>query len=67
MAGDVYLDDGQHYALSAKFWRDYKGQTIDFSNEEDDRLAETQKLRDAAEVARQWQAEQAGTNDDRNS
>jgi hypothetical protein len=21
--GDVYLDDGQHYALSEKFWRDY--------------------------------------------
>lgn len=21
--GDVYLDDGQHYALAEKFWRDY--------------------------------------------
>lgn len=22
--GDVYLDDGQHYALAEKFWRDYR-------------------------------------------
>ncbi|MES2359997.1 MAG: hypothetical protein V4529_16780 [Gemmatimonadota bacterium] len=21
--GDVYLDDGQHYALAEKFWNDY--------------------------------------------
>lgn len=24
--GDVYLDDGQHYALAQKFWRDYEGE-----------------------------------------
>lgn len=23
MPGDVYLDDGQHYALASKFWLDY--------------------------------------------
>lgn len=23
MPGDVYIDDGQHYALSIKFWRDF--------------------------------------------
>lgn len=22
--GDVYLDDGQHYALAEKFWREYQ-------------------------------------------
>lgn len=51
MPGDVYLDDGQHYALAAKFWRDYQGQTIDWQEEEDNRLAETQKVRDAAIVS----------------
>lgn len=54
MPGDVYLDDGQHYALSAKFWRDYQGETINFTSEEDDRLAETQKVRDAKEEAEKW-------------
>jgi hypothetical protein len=26
--GDVYLDDGQHYALAEKFWRDYADEVI---------------------------------------
>lgn len=52
--GDVYLDDDQHYALSAKFWRDYQGQTICFTSEEDDRLAETQKIRDAKIELIKW-------------
>lgn len=54
MPGDLYLDDGQHYALSAKFWRDYQGQTICFTSEEDDRLAETQKIRDAEIELTKW-------------
>lgn len=28
--GDVYLDDGDHYALAAKFRKDWYGQTNDF-------------------------------------
>ncbi len=52
--GDEYLDDGQHYALSVKFWRDYQGQTINFSSKEDDRLAETQKMRDAKTELNKW-------------
>lgn len=52
--GDLYLDDGIHYALAAKFARDWRGQTIDWSYEEDDRLAETQKLRDAQEELIRW-------------
>ncbi len=43
MLDDVYLDDNQHYAIAAKFWRDYQGQTIRFVSELDNRLAETQK------------------------
>lgn len=54
MPGDLYLDDGQHYALAAKFWRDYQGQTICFSSEEDDRLAATQKIRDAKIELTKW-------------
>ncbi len=51
MPDDVYLDDGQHYAIAAKFWRDYQGQTIDWQEDEDNRLAETQKVRDTAIVS----------------
>lgn len=51
---DLYLDDGIHYALAAKFARDWRGKTIDWAYEEDDRLAETQKLRDAQEELLQW-------------
>ncbi len=54
MPGDLYLDDGEHYALSAKFWRDYQGRTIDFSSALDDRLAETQKVRDAKTELNAW-------------
>ena len=27
-AGDIYLDDGWHYAISRKYWRDYDEITI---------------------------------------
>ena len=54
--GDEYLDDGQHYAIAAKFWHDYQGQMINFSSEEDDRLAETQKVRDAETELSNWLA-----------
>ncbi len=30
MPGDIYLDDGDHYALAAKFRRDWAGQKNDF-------------------------------------
>lgn len=29
-SGDLYLDDADHYALSAKYAHDYQGQTIDW-------------------------------------
>lgn len=47
MDGDVYLDDGQHYALAAKFARDWQGQTVDWKYPEEWAAMDTQKLRDA--------------------
>ncbi len=52
--GDLYLDDSVHYALAAKFARDYRGELITTVYEEDDRLAETQKVRDAKEELDRW-------------
>lgn len=51
MPGDVYLDDGDHYALAAKFRRDWAGQTNDFPYPEEWAAMDTQKVRDAAEVS----------------
>lgn len=47
MPGDVYLDDGQHYALAAKFASDWQGRTIDWEYAIEWELMESQKLRDA--------------------
>lgn len=52
--GDLYLDDNAHYALAAKFARDWRGQTVDWVYEKDDALAETQKIRDAKEELEKW-------------
>ena len=54
--GDVYLDDGQHYALAMKFARDWE---MEWQGELDNRLAATQKLRDAEEELNRWLADQA--------
>jgi hypothetical protein len=45
--GDVYLDDGEHYALAAKFRRDWFGRVNDFPYPEEWAAMDTQKLRDA--------------------
>lgn len=47
LPGDVYLDDGEHYALAAKFRRDWYGQRNDFPYPEEWAAMDTQKLRDA--------------------
>lgn len=47
--GDVYLDDGDHYALAAKFRRDWQGQTNDFPYPAEWAAMDTQKVRDARE------------------
>ncbi len=47
LPGDVYLDDAQHYALAAKFRRDWKGQINDFPYSAEWAAMDTQKMRDA--------------------
>ena len=37
--GDIYIDDGFHYAISQKYWRDYD--EIDIVDEEHTRLIES--------------------------
>jgi hypothetical protein len=57
MPGDVYLDDAQHYALAAKFSRDWRGHPeVEYPIEW--ATMDTQKVRDAEEEAAKWQAEQ---------
>lgn len=46
--GDVYLDDADHYALAAKFRRDWHGQKNDIDYDVEWPAMDTQKLRDAA-------------------
>lgn len=52
--GDIYLDDGDHYALAAKFRRDWQGQANDFEYPEEWDAMDTQKLRDAETELRNW-------------
>ena len=54
MPGDVYLDDGDHYALAAKFCRDWQGETVSWSYPEEWAAMDTQKLRDAQEELQKW-------------
>lgn len=57
MPGDVYLDDSDHYALAAKFRRDWYGQTNDFPYPDEWAAMDTQKVRDASEEFSKWDAE----------
>lgn len=52
--GDVYLDDGDHYALAAKFSRDWTGQVAGWEYPEEWAAMDTQKLRDAKEELDRW-------------
>jgi hypothetical protein len=52
---DIYLDDGVHYALAAKFARDWQNhETIDWSYPEEWAAMDTQKLRGAEEELKEW-------------
>lgn len=53
MPGDVYLDDADHGALSAKFAQDWRGQP-DVEHPDVWAVMETQKLRDAREELVKW-------------
>lgn len=61
MPGDLYLDDGHHYALAAKFARDWYGETNTTVYTEEWAAMDTQKLRDAKEELERWLAEQEAT------
>ena len=59
--GDVYLDDGQHYALAAKFAQDWRGSLGADLPEypEEWAVMATQKVRDAREELEKRLAEGA--------
>ncbi len=48
--GDIYLDDGMHYALAAKFCRDWQGENVAWNYPREWALMDTQKLRDCRDV-----------------
>lgn len=52
--GDIYLDDSDHYALSAKFYFDWKGDKASPEYLEQWEIMESQKLRDAQEELLKW-------------
>lgn len=54
--GDVYLDDADHYALAAKFSRDWAGQEAGWPYPQEWAAMDTQKVRDAAEELATWLA-----------
>lgn len=56
MPEDLYLDDGQHYALAAKFAQDWQGQNVDWGYPAEWQAMESQKLRDAKEELDKWLA-----------
>lgn len=56
--GDVYLDDGDHYALAAKFAQDWCGQTVDWGYPDHWAAMLTQKRRDARGELLKWMEEQ---------
>lgn len=59
LPGDIYLDDGAHYALAAKFCRDWQGQMVDWAYPEEWAAMDTQKVRDAEVEHARWAAEAA--------
>ena len=45
--GDLYLDDGVHYALAAKFCKDWQGRTVDWKYPTEWAEMEKEKIRNA--------------------
>ena len=56
MPGDLYIDDGDHYALAAKFSHDYRDRNRTAMGEypEEWTAMSTQKVRDAKEEIEKW-------------
>lgn len=55
LPGDVYVDDGDHHALSAKFAQDWQGRTVKWGPYPEWEAMATQKLCDAYEEFRKWE------------
>ncbi len=58
--GDIYLDDGDHYALAAKFSRDWAGQVAGWEYPVEWAAMDTQKVRDAEAELNAWLASVVG-------
>lgn len=58
VSSDVYLNDEQHYALAAKFAKDWQGQFVDWTYEDLWNDMESQKQRDAQHELTLWLEEQ---------
>lgn len=56
MPGDIYLDDAEHGALSAKFADDWQGETIGWQYPAEWAEMAKHKLRDAVEELDKWLA-----------
>jgi hypothetical protein len=57
--GDLYLDDTIHYALAAKFAKDWQNhETINWQYPEQWAAMDTQKLRDAEQEIIEWNKNQ---------
>jgi hypothetical protein len=54
MQDDLYLDDAHHYALAAKFSRDWSGQVAGWPYPAEWAAMDTQKLRDAETELQKW-------------
>lgn len=67
LPGDVYLDDGDHHALSTKFGLDWRDMGFIDDPPVDPVVVEamaTQKVRDARETLQQWELLQAEVRSD---
>jgi 23S rRNA maturation-related 3'-5' exoribonuclease YhaM len=51
---DIYLDDTIHYALAAKFARDWQNQLVDWNYPDEWKVMDSQKLRDSKEEIEKW-------------
>lgn len=58
--GDIYLDDADHYALAAKFSRDWSGQRAGWAYPLEWAAMDTQKVRDAEVEHAAWQDRRDG-------
>lgn len=54
IAGDLYLDDSDHYALAAKFRHDWHGEVNSVTYPDEWAAMESQRVRDARGELERW-------------